>query len=460
MKKTNILLFILTLLASIFILLYYIFNSFIKEFVDELPLLEAIEYQKHLERKKYWEEIYTDSISQKRIKDYSSTKNKKGRLIFKNNENNSGGLTDFNDAIIERDTTVNFLFFFKTLSYQSYDEKYFECLCYHKINRWLLLTDRSKTETVKTSLKNELKIKANEYDYLVNLINRNKKGKIYFPLKSDTNKKVFDCHKVISTYSDKKIIDELSVKEFKYFYEKYKSDKKENPNNKINQKRNNQLYKKYSKGLNSFLKKKIDVYWKNNFSKKMILKEFIYEGKNEGLGEIKYSFEENITPILNEEDLIKYIKKISSEYYETNSLITGSTPYSYCYGKNPNCSPPDGYSMCSFIAIKASFNSDLIAVIKKNNRVYSHAYIKAGSSYKFKLGNGRFQAFFYYGKGWNPEKYIKNANCGKIIGGFVSNESLNKTDVITLNNSSITYTLNEVENGNFSPEKSNVNEVF
>ena len=119
-----------------------------------------------------------------------------------------------------------------------------------------------------------------------------------------------------------------------------------------------------------------------------------------------------------------------------------------------------GMTECSFIDIKASSNSDVVVIVKKNNRVYSHAYIKAGGYHKFKVGNGSFQTFFYYGKGWNPNKYIKNSSCGKITGGFVSNESLDKSDVIRLNNSSMSYTLYTVENGNFKPKASNKNEAF
>ena len=102
----------------------------------------------------------------------------------------------------------------------------------------------------------------------------------------------------------------------------------------------------------------------------------------------------------------------------------------------------------------------MIVIIKKNNNVYSHAYIKAGGYHKFKLGNGSFQTFFYYGNGWNPNKFIKNTSCGKIIGGFVSDESLDKDNIINLRNSSITYTLYTVEGGNFSPKSSNKNEAF
>ena len=99
-------------------------------------------------------------------------------------------------------------------------------------------------------------------------------------------------------------------------------------------------------------------------------------------------------------------------------------------------------------------------IIKKNNKVYSHAYIKAGGYYKFKLGNGMFQTFFYYGKGWNPDKYMKKSICGDVTGGFVSNESLDKSDPNYLNHSSISYTLYAVKDGNFNAKPSNKNEAF
>ena len=154
------------------------------------------------------------------------------------------------------------------------------------------------------------------------------------------------------------------------------------------------------------------------------------------------------------------IAKQEYEKYKNNSLYTGAKPYKYCYGDNPYCSPSSGFEECSFIDIKGPSNSDVIVIIKKNNRVFSHAYIKAGGYYKFKLGNGNFQSFFYYGKGWNPKKYIKTANCGKIIGGFVSDESVSKSEVESLYNSSMTYTLYTVVDGNFKPKSSNKNEAF
>ena len=175
------------------------------------------------------------------------------------------------------------------------------------------------------------------------------------------------------------------------------------------------------------------------------------------LGSITYSF---VKKDFNEKSLEKIGDDVFKNFYKTNSLRTGSTPYAYCYGSNPYCSPPSGYAECSFIYIRASSSSDVIVIVKKNNIVYSHAYIKAGGYHKFKLGNGMFQTFFYYGNGLNPNKLMKNASCGKITGGFVSDETVDKSDIISLRNSSMSYTLYSVANGNFKPKSSNKNEAF
>mgnify|MGYP001390040895 CR=1 FL=1 len=182
-----------------------------------------------------------------------------------------------------------------------------------------------------------------------------------------------------------------------------------------------------------------------------------FYGTDNGIGNISYSFDKKE---FNTSSLDDIVNDVSKEYYSSNSLTTGATPYSYCYGRNANCSPSYGYAECSFINVQASYTSDVLVIVKKNNRVVSHAYIKAGSAYKFKVGDGNFQCFFYYGKGWNPNKYMKTASCGSIRGGFVNNESVDKSDIINLYNSSMSYTLYTVENGNFTPKSSNKNEAF
>ena len=101
--------------------------------------------------------------------------------------------------------------------------------------------------------------------------------------------------------------------------------------------------------------------------------------------------------------------------YINNSLSTGAAPYSYCYGRNSSCSGRG----CSEIKVRTPYNSDVLVTIKKGEKVVRHAYIKGGSSYTFELPNGTYQPFFYYGKGWNPEKIMKQTTCGTLKGGFI-----------------------------------------
>lgn len=148
-------------------------------------------------------------------------------------------------------------------------------------------------------------------------------------------------------------------------------------------------------------------------------------------------------------------KEIKDKYIN-NSLNTGETPYSYCFGANKSC---NSYG-CSEIIVKTPFNSDVLVTIKKNDEVYRHAYINSASSYTFEMPNGIYQAFFYYGRGWNPEKIMKETDCGIVKGGFVDNELFSKDDSQSLNNEIITYELILQENGNLKTEPSNSDEAF
>ena len=142
--------------------------------------------------------------------------------------------------------------------------------------------------------------------------------------------------------------------------------------------------------------------------------------------------------------------------YINNTLATGSTPYAYCFGGNQSCS---GYE-CSKIEVKTPSNSDVIVTIKNNGAVYRHAYIKAGSRYTFEFPNGTYQAFFYYGKGWNPNKFMKNASCGAVNGGFIESEHFGKDDMQVLSSSILSYELILQQNGNFRTKQSNSSEAF
>jgi hypothetical protein len=138
--------------------------------------------------------------------------------------------------------------------------------------------------------------------------------------------------------------------------------------------------------------------------------------------------------------------------YISNSLHTGATPYSKYYGRNSSC---NDYG-CSKIIVITS-NSDVVVTIKRNDKVVQHAFIQAGDSYTFSFPNGTYQAFFYYGKGWNPEKEMKG---GDMKGGFITNENFGKDEPQSLYNNVLTYELILQENGNFSTKPSNPEEAL
>ena len=149
-------------------------------------------------------------------------------------------------------------------------------------------------------------------------------------------------------------------------------------------------------------------------------------------------------------------EKAILEKYLQNSLFTGATPYEYCFGSNSSCK---SYG-CSQIKVKSPLDSDVLVTIKQNDDVIRHAYIKAGSSYTFELLDGTYQPFFYYGKGWNPEKVMKETDCGTLKGGFVAEEHFGKDSPQNLQNGILQYELILQSNGNFSTQASNSQEAF
>jgi hypothetical protein len=76
------------------------------------------------------------------------------------------------------------------------------------------------------------------------------------------------------------------------------------------------------------------------------------------------------------------------------------------------------------------------------------------------MPNGTYQPFFYYGKGWNPEKEMKRADNTTILGGFVANESFGKDSPQNLNNQTLEYQLILQKDGNFRTTPSNSMEAL
>lgn len=162
--------------------------------------------------------------------------------------------------------------------------------------------------------------------------------------------------------------------------------------------------------------------------------------------------DEKIEAAQLEFDRFKRELQAEKERKENNSLPTGATPYSQHYGGNPLCNN----SGCSELKVTTS-NSDVLVTIKKNGKVVRHAFIKSGESYTFSFTNGIYQPFFYYGKGWDPDKEMRN---GEIKGGFISKESFGKDEPQSLNNNILSYELRLQKNGNFSTSPSNPEEAL
>lgn len=147
--------------------------------------------------------------------------------------------------------------------------------------------------------------------------------------------------------------------------------------------------------------------------------------------------------------------------YANNSLTTGSQPYANVYGRN-------SYSGNCAITVRAGSGTDVVVIVKRNNsngRVVGHAYIRKGSSYTINLDPGTYQAFFYYGNGWNPNRKLSNG----LTGGFTSNEQYGKDSPTTLSYrysgdyiyyDQIEYSLQSVVGGNFRMSGSNAGDVF
>ena len=141
--------------------------------------------------------------------------------------------------------------------------------------------------------------------------------------------------------------------------------------------------------------------------------------------------------------------------YLGNSLNTGSTPYDNLYGKNYKCP----YIQCSGIKVTAPKESDLVVIIKRDNKagkVMSHCYIRAGETYLLDLPNGTYQAFFYYGCGWNPDKEMSKG----IRGGFVKDEVFSKDKPQEINDVVMSYVLQLQRDGNFNTQGSNCSEFY
>jgi len=452
-KSKKILIGLVAFLVLFFAIPYIYFLTTVNTFRSEASrITDNSEFQQNISRKK-WESEFIKNHSE--INKHPSDDTNKG-FNFKES-----------DRKYTKDSLINFFIYSKTIPVVLYKPDFFQCVYYDNVNSanyWNhYIVDLGKEKPNRKPLppylemlkktKKKHRVSEKEFEELIDKVGGLKAFQQEKPSSTDDK-----CKKCIENYQTAFETNNVAINDFYAFTDEYFTSKKKiKRQNASYLRKYDKAFSKLTAGMNKSIRKKLTQKLREKplSIKKSVTK--VFSGFKEGLGEISYSIDQYED---NSSVLKDYVNETYASYYSTNSLYTGSTPYKYCYGKNPYCSPTNGYAECSFIDIKASSNSDVVVIIKKNSRVYSHAYIKAGGSYKFKVGNGSFQTFFYYGKGWNPDKYIKKSSCGNITGGFVSNESLDKSDVFRLKNSSVSYTLYTVENGNFKPKASNKNEAF
>lgn len=140
--------------------------------------------------------------------------------------------------------------------------------------------------------------------------------------------------------------------------------------------------------------------------------------------------------------------------YGNSSLKTGAIPYRSWYGGNYS----NLYCDYSTIKVTAPYSSDVVVIIKHNNadgKVAAHGYIKAGETLSLIVPNGRYQTFFYYGKGWYPEKQMSG-----VKGGFLKGEIFSKADSEYVSDVELSYVLQLTTSGNFSTKSSSIDEIF
>jgi len=145
------------------------------------------------------------------------------------------------------------------------------------------------------------------------------------------------------------------------------------------------------------------------------------------------------------------------------SQYTGATPWENCFGKNADCKlyVKDGYYVgCSNIEVSTSVSSPVVVIVKRNGKIIKHAYISSNSSHNIEVPDGTYQVFFYYGNNWDKFKKMNSDECNLVKGGFTSNESVGKDDSISLKSQIMTYTLTQVNYGNFTQKTSSLKEAL
>lgn len=419
--KNKILIGIVTLLVLLVVSVRFMFNSKFEEFkvsVQQYENEQLANFQQ--EKEKMIAQLSSESLAQ----------------LFNQ-------YFDESKSIIEKDTTFSFLYLSESVKYKIGRLDYFDCL-----QQKCIVEKQNDTAQKQITLKEkELEKKfGNTFT-------------IWYPKLKDEKllQKTSRIGNCSNFYSDLYEIsyDKDAWGEFEKFMNLYDKEMK------LAETESSQAETQYSNKIASTknsLKSGVISYFNSQLSnsKSQILTT-VTEAKSFNspiLGLITY----NVTKRnFNKQVFQNVADDAFEEQWKYNSLSTGSTPYSYCYGSSNYC---NDYS-CSQIKVITGGSGDVLVTIKNyNGKVVRHGYIKGGYSYTFNVPNGNYQVFFYSGTGWNPNKEMPSSSCSYLKGGFVSNESVTKDNYINLYSQIMTYELILQQQGNFSTKPSSKNEAF
>jgi hypothetical protein len=382
-----------------------------------------------------------DSAYKEELKKFESEKNMLYSKLINQDKNASRILDSLYSLTIENaksfnNKTVSFLFFSENIKYNLIDFKYLNTL---KIKVESELYNYYQLKKYRSGIAELSKIYGSATQEWEGKLDKEK----FFEITTSDN-----CRPYFKN-SDKYRLKDNAISEFNRFLADYTVHQKElqNQDIQIKGKLENQL-NNISSSLNANAKRLLS----ESFDKSEAINSDYEFFKFKWAGEEDFAYE-IAKKSIDQSYIDNTLEKVYTEQYRLNSLSNGSMPYSYCFGGSNSGS--------SSIKVNAGPEDVLVTVKNNRNVVVRHAYVKAYRTFRINVPNGSYQVFFYYGTGWNPKKFMKDTNCGRLVGGFVSNESVSRDpDILQLYNQELQYTLSKQTNGNFSTSGSSKFEAF
>jgi hypothetical protein len=372
-------------------------------------------------------------------KNFNALKEKLYDEFIRENENESylfDQLFNLENAISFKDTSISFFVYSTHLEVKLIDLNYLKCIQLKAKSE--AINKRSDEE-----YNEQLSALANKHGEYANSW-ATKIGKDMFLDRVEKN----DCKPYFAD-NNSYTIDPLAFSEFNRFLVEYKMyEQKMNLQNEITTRNYQSKIQSIKRTLNQDA---IDVLERNLGSNEALKSENESFSFNwAGYGNFDYSITRKE---IDNVYIDNTMNEVYTEQYKDFSLQTGAMPYGYCFGTSN--------SGQSGVKVNAGGSDVLVTIKNMNDEVIRHAYIEARNSFQLNLPNGSYNVYFYYGNGWNPKRFMKDTDCGRLVGGFLSNESVSKDpNVLQLYSQIMVYTLTQQANGNFSTSGSSKGEAF